>query len=164
MKNKSFFLITVITAMALVSCEKEETVFNPDSNSSLTFSKAGPGFHRNYFDNGKHPGVEGEDYGCELVPGDCMNDVLIMDGEIWESLGGLGSLIFSLDGGQGDIITTLKDNKEAFSSVFPENLIDDTIDGTLVLSARGTLSEESTIYFLFKNKDGEIVTTVPVKQ
>ena len=164
MKNKSFILMAIMATIILVSCEKEEVLFDTNTNSSSTFSKESPtppsSFNRNYFDNDADPGVEGQDYGCELVQGDCMNDILLWDTEWWERIGGI---LLGIEQGQGDVIETFKNNRALLSSVFPENLIDDTINGTLTLSVRGKLAKESTAYFLFKNLDGELVTAIPVK-
>lgn len=145
-----------------MSCTKDEiTPLNSSSPETKNVKEdflAKQSGSRTYFDNDKHPGVEGEDYGCKAGGNDCLNTV--------DVVGAVGPIINDIGdesdaGNSSNVISLVKNNKQLLERVVATSLLDDVVSKTLQLTVRGRVTSASNAYLVFSN-GSRIISVTPV--
>lgn len=139
--------ISLITLLALYSCQKEEVTRNVKTSNDTTENvlKSEVGHNMRYwYDDGDL------NYGCDERKGNCYEETTVY-----------GSLIPVIDkigdeadnGNVFEVIELLKDNYKSLETYIPSDVLDSTIKGKRQLNVRGRLSKEGTAYLVFSNRN-----------
>jgi hypothetical protein len=163
MKNLILALSVVgLVIMTLNSCTKEnETLSGQKPVSVAKTVKAPPTNNlRIWHDNGNVPGVEGVDYGCWDLGGNCLPTVVVVGTPIKV----IKTLVHQIETNDIEgLNSTMKTNFDILSKIFETSVLQSIIDGKANISVRGSLTENSKAYFLISEKD-EIEQVVPVAE
>lgn len=110
---------------------------------------------RVWWDTGRRPGIDGQDFGCEGIGGNCLPDATVSPKEV--------SLL--TDFGQSSNPEIFAENNYSkLSGVLRTALLDDVINGKLSVTIRGKIGAEKRGYLLFSSGDGTIQSVHPFKQ
>lgn len=164
----AMFSIVVAFSVTVSGCSKEG---NQSSNTNATIgiiAKALPSEDttiypatccpRKYFDNGKIPGVEGIDYGCEKGQGDCLNTIYVT-AHVAKSL--IQSVITPIRQNPSNTGMVVSENYTLLLDLIAQAALDDVVNGNSTFTIRGVAEPGNTIYFVFA-KEGTVVYVQPI--
>ena len=152
---KKVILSTFALSVLFMACEKDVIV--PDSeitaneqsaqtisnDADLTTKANG----RIWFDNGEQPGVDGEDYGCDLTGGNCLDEVVVVG---LVDQGDMGDVIDEIRGGDAEgIIDLFESNETMLDGYIDPDLVDKVISEYYTVSCRGIFGTSTSAYLKF---------------
>ncbi len=167
LKTSAPIVMTFVVAIGILlcfGCEKnnQDDIYKNDFVKQKVKQEPEPKIVNTYFDNGKEPGVEGVDYGCKGEPYDCYEEITVVETLSKPLIAALKKMYYySKDGNDKEIVNTIIDNFDLFSTIINSDILTEIVLGNMNLKVRGCIDKKCGTYLVVSAKD-KIVFVIPV--